>query len=410
MLRQLVKAQIYMTDKFEIFNNKRTDRTYISSSIDRKNPLTGEINKFRIVSKVIDSPEEYKFVKIKNELVVRVTDQQREELVAKFFEDSRGIFVLTFQKFSLKTGNPHQTSFSFVGDEINKIINFIHSVKDLPLDDKASIKINDEKLREILLSKEQTRKLFKENEEILIEFLRYDITKTDIVTLGYRKKQLTNFEKLLNEPEFFEKLKSLYKVDSDERLWQLFFEKNTWIFGYGLNYLFNSPIEGKKLEQVVTGFDFRSSGKRVDALLKTRGLINSICFAEIKTPNTDLIKSKKNPYRTECWQASDELSGAVAQIQKTVQKAVKDISTKTEIKEDSGNLTGEQLFLYRPKSILVIGNLQQFIGEEGINEDKFSSFELFRRNLISPEIITFDELYERAKYIIKSVEEFKIRD
>ena len=38
--------------------------------------------------------------------------------------------------------------------------------------------------------------------------------------------------------------------------------------------------------------------------------------------------------------------------------------------------------------------------ENGINEDKFSSFELFRRNMVNPEIITFDELYERTKNII----------
>jgi hypothetical protein len=393
-----------MTDQFEIFNNKRPDRTYISPAIDTKNSMTGEIRKIRIVSKVIDSPEEFTFAKIKDELVIRVTSKQREELVAKFFEDNRGVFVLTFQKFSFKTGNPYKASFSFIGDEIKKIVDFIHSIIDLPLDDKESIKIDDEKLKDILLSKEQTRKLFRDNEEILIEFLKNDITKADIVTLGYRKKQLSNFEQLLSDSEYFEKLKSLYKVKRDERLWQLFFEKNTWIFGYGLNYLFNSPLEDKKLEQVVSGYDFNSSGKRVDALLKTRGLINSLCFAEIKTPNTDLIKDVKNPYRLECWQISEDLSGAVAQIQKTVQKSIKNISTKTEIKDDSGNLTGEQLFLYQPKSILIIGNLKQFIGDSGINEDKFSSFELFRQNLKSPEIITFDELFERAKYIIKNTE------
>ena len=40
-----------------------------------------------------------------------------------------------------------------------------------------------------------------------------------------------------------------------------------------------------------------------------------------------------------------------------------------------------------------------------MNEDKFSSFELFRQNQTNPEIITFDELYERAKFIVKNDEE-----
>ena len=30
-----------------------------------------------------------------------------------------------------------------------------------------------------------------------------------------------------------------------------------------------------------------------------------------------------------------------------------------------------------------------------------SSFEMFRRNLANPEVITFDELLERARYIVE---------
>ena len=393
-----------MTDEFEIHSNKRTDRTYISPAIETKNLLTNEIKKIRIVSKVIDSPVEHSFAKVKDELIIRVTPQQREELIAKFYEDNRGIFVLTFQKFTKKTGNPHQVYFSFIGEEIKKIVDFIQSIADLPLENNASSKIDDKRLKEILLSKEQTHKLLRDNEDVLIEFVKNDITKSDIVTLGYRKKQLRNFEKLLFDHEFFQKLKGIYQVQSNERLWQIFFEKNTWIFGYGLNYIFNTPLAEKKLEQVVSGFDFQSSGKRVDALLKTRGLINSLCFVEIKTPQTLLIKDLKNAYRPECWQISDDLTGAISQIQKTLQKSLSNLSTKTEIKDDHGNLTGETVFLYQPKSFIVVGNLSEFITEKGINEEKFSSFELFRQNIKSPEIVTFDELYERAKFIIKNTE------
>src|ERR1019366_6764613 len=58
--------------------------------------------------------------------------------------------------------------------------------------------------------------------------------------------------------------------------------------------------------------------------------------------------------------------------------------------------------LYHPRSFLVIGSLAQFQTEHGINEDKYSSFELFRRNIASPEIVTFDELYSRATYIVEA--------
>ena len=95
--------------------------------------------------------------------------KKREELVAKFLEDNRVVSVLTFPKFSLKTENPYRSGFLFVGAEIKKIINFIHSIIDLLFDDNSSIKIDDIKLKDILLSKEQTRKLFRNNEEILIK-------------------------------------------------------------------------------------------------------------------------------------------------------------------------------------------------------------------------------------------------
>jgi len=137
--------------------------------------------------------------------------------------------------------------------------------------------------------------------------------------------------------------------------------------------------------------------------MKTRGLISSLCFVEIKTHKTPLLKN--NTYRSECWPISEELSGSIAQIQKTVQKAIRDIETKLEINDSSGYPTGELAFLYLPRAYIVIGCLDEFLGEQGVNEQKFSSFELFRRNLTNPEIITYDELYERAKFIVKLSEQ-----
>ena len=46
------------------------------------------------------------------------------------------------------------------------------------------------------------------------------------------------------------------------------------------------------------------------------------------------------------------------------------------------------------------GRLSEFQAEHGVNAEKYSSFEVFRSSLTSPEIITFDELYERAAFIV----------
>ena len=68
----------------------------------------------------------------------------------------------------------------------------------------------------------------------------------------------------------------------------------------------------------------------------------------------------------------------------------------SQTEENKEALLKEQIFTVQPKGILVIGHTDQL--------DKISkrnTFELFRRNVVNPEIITFDELYERAKFIVE---------
>jgi hypothetical protein len=102
-----------MADEYEIHQNKRPDKTYISRSLAFKGQ---EDRRIRIASKVIDSPETHTFAIEHGEHVIRVTDGGRQEIVAKFYEDNRGVYVLTLQRFTTDTGVPHQTHFSFVGE------------------------------------------------------------------------------------------------------------------------------------------------------------------------------------------------------------------------------------------------------------------------------------------------------
>ncbi|WP_315897862.1 Shedu anti-phage system protein SduA domain-containing protein [Gillisia sp. Hel_I_86] len=289
-------------------------------------------------------------------------------------------------------------------DGLHREINFspIDSLYNQKDASKLNIKITDEQAENIVFTDVQTKKLLERNPNILKSFIENDLNHSDITALGFRKKQLKKFEKLLNDQNYFNEQLDILSNSSKENLWQNFFEHNTWIFGFGLNYVFVSKLDGKKFEQVVTGYSFNSSGKRVDGLLKSRGIISTLCFVEIKTNDTPLLLNK--PYRVDCWSPSQELSGAVSQIQKTVQKSVNNLPTKNIINDNIGNPTSEIVFLYQPKSFLVIGDLSEFKTEYGINESKFSSFELYRQNVNAPEIITYDELFERAKFLIHNEE------
>lgn len=380
---------------YDYFVNKRPDRTYISKSVNS----SFDPHAVRIISKVIDSQELSHFATIKDEVVVRVTGGERQEIKAIFYEDSRRIKSLTIQRFTKKDGKPHNISFTFQGEEIAILHKFIHLIKHVHLDGKEKDKLDDEMLDDLLISGEEKRRFLIENLDLVAEIAQNEVTKSDIVGLAYRKQQLEIFQKLLEDESYFENIKNERGLRGPEAVWQNFFEENPWIFGYGLNFVFSSQLTDKKLEQLVAGTFLNHSGKRVDALMKTRGLISSLCFIEIKTHNTPLLRTRE-PYRSECWRISDELSGSIAQIQKTVQKAVKSIGSKVELHNDIGDPTGELAFLYQPKSYIVVGKLSEFVTDNGINEQKFSSFELFRRNISNPEIVTFDELFERAKFIV----------
>ena len=380
------------------YQNPKEGKTYISPRLDA---FGDSDKKVRIASKVIESPDSYAFVKIKDEVVLRHKEDAKSHITAKFLEDSRGIFVLNIQGYTVATGKPHKASFSFVGEEIGKLLEFIRNIQSVNLDDPSRVNINDEELNRIVLNDRQAKSLLHENQELFAEVLKSEVTTEDLIAVGYRKKQLDVYEKLLSDQSYFESIKAK-KNTTNEGLWQKYFEKNPWIFGYGLGYIFLSSLDDKKLEQVVQGYSVASNGKRVDALMKTKGVISNLCFVEIKTHATELLDSKS--YRSGCWAPSKELAGAIAQVQGTVSSAVESLSSKINPSDSDGNPTGEEIFNYQPKSYLVIGSMNEFVSDGGVNKDKLRSFELLRKNTTNPEIITFDELYERAKFIVHNNE------
>ncbi|WP_033394529.1 Shedu immune nuclease family protein [Thiomicrorhabdus arctica] len=370
-------------------------KTYISPSLQS---FGDKERRVRIASKILPSEDGYEYVKERDEVVLRKKPDAKTYITAKFLEDTRQTFVLTVQKFVSETGQPNGTGFSFVGEEIGRFCEFLANIQSVDFKTRAKVNITDEELRKIALTTHQAKTFVTENQDLFAEVLKSEVTTEDLIAVGYRKKQLSVYESLLSDQSYFDSLKEKKKC-SNEGLWQKYFEKNNWVFGYGLGYIFLSGLDDKKLEQVVQGYSLDSHGKRVDALMKTKGIISNLCFIEIKTHATELLESK--PYRSGCWAPSKELAGAIAQVQGTVASAIENLSSKINPSDKEGNPTGEEIFNYQPKSYLVIGSMNEFVSDNGVNKDKLRSFELLRKNTSNPEIITFDELYERAKFIVK---------
>jgi hypothetical protein len=70
--------------------------------------------------------------------------------------------------------------------------------------------------------------------------------------------------------------------------------------------------------------------------------------------------------------------------------------------DQAGDPTGEEIFNFKPLAFIVIGALDEFVSEHGVNVDKVRSFELYRNSISGIEVLTFDELYERSRFIVES--------
>lgn len=200
----------------------------------------------------------------------------------------------------------------------------------------------------------------------------------------------TNREKILNE--FNESLKS---DDKDETYWQDFFSSNEWIFGYGLSYQFLSITMD---QPSYGGSSYTGKGnQKGDYLTNTESAKSKFTvLVEIKRPDSLLLAIKLRTrehirYRNGAWLLGSELLGGVSQLQvncKTWQRSSEELQNR--------KLLEQGIYTVQPKGILVIGNTKQF--EDNI--EKLTSFELFRQGLSNIEVLTFDELYERAKFIV----------
>jgi hypothetical protein len=215
------------------YENPLPGRTYVSPALAS---FSDPARKVRIATKLLEQPDTYAYAQEKGELVLRHKDGAKSTITAKFFEDDRGLFVLSIQGYTIATSKPRDASFSFIGDEIPKLVEFLNHIQTMPLKTSGAMVVPDDQFRRMVLSNVQARALFQDNEELFAEVLKSEITKQDVVAVGYRKRQLQVFKRLLTDSEYFPDVKER-KNCTTEAVWQQYFEKNPWIFGYGLSYI-----------------------------------------------------------------------------------------------------------------------------------------------------------------------------
>ena len=176
--------------------------------------------------------------------------------------------------------------------------------------------------------------------------------------------------------------------DWDESGWQKFFRRCPWIFGHGLNYMF---LVDEQAEPDYGGDDLGGTGgERGDELMHTAGEFRFAVLVELKRPDTALI-SGKEPYRNGAWRIGPEVAGGVSQLQANCER----IQIAADEKSNVRWLDERRMTVADPQGILLVGHTRQLK-----DDDQRASFHRFRRNLWNPTVLTYDELLERARFLV----------
>lgn len=292
--------------------------------------------------------------------------------------------------------------------DLSDIVSFAKFISEVDLKgiSERRIKLGGESFDEL---DDETKKKLKtllstnDGQDVILALLNEGaITSLDIVNVGYRKKQLSIFDKLLNNSNYWniygkEQKDKGEKVDAtkEEKVWQFFFKKNPWIFGYGLDYKYLNILQN---ESVVRGSDV--SGKGSENLDTLAGSTNYTVLIELKKPSTDLFGSDQN--RANSWRLSNDLFSAVSQILEYKASHIVEWENESKKYDDTESKITQKAL--DPKTVLIIGRDSMFNGTDKEIDIKKKTFELYCRDSRNIKILTYDELYRRAKFIVESAE------
>lgn len=263
-------------------------------------------------------------------------------------------------------------------DNFWKLISFLQSLRNIDIPSESFSLITQEESEIVKALRGRDVKSISSIIKKLSAIEGVSLSDGDINQLLKRKERLQEFDT------------SIKSHASEEDWWQDYFEQNKWIFGYGLNYQIlrtqqdqpnygGTKVDGK-------------GGQRGDYLSSTEGDLSFTVLVEIKTPNTLLLQGASE-IRSGTWSLSKDLTDAITQLQTNVDTWDKQGSRQP---DNVDKLEKENIFTVQPKGIVVIGDLSSLN-----TRSKRETFQRFRRSLHGIDILTFDELLKRARFIVE---------
>lgn len=184
--------------------------------------------------------------------------------------------------------------------------------------------------------------------------------------------------------------------NGEEAVWHHFLKNNDWIIGLNVDIKFIRDLLSK---QKIGDANSKGIGSpEVDFL----GISYFTSLIELKTSKTKIFKPERSSKsRANTWDFSNDFIEAYSQI--LSQRS--EISELINIVDEKGDIIDTKIHrVLDPKAILIIGNRNEEFPHvrKSENDIKTDCFERIRRDSRNIEIITYDELFERAFHIVYS--------
>jgi hypothetical protein len=380
---------------YDFFKLRKQAKTYISKvfTFDEWN-----LERVRQVRMVVEGNDQVHFGEIEGTMCLRLTGNVRKTQVSALVtQDDKKIKRLTLQTFKTRAGDRieavEKDEFTFRADEFTRLLSFLSQIEFINLSHKENFQIEDISTKAgpkaIIDASDRgivnrIKSMTEGQRNGLLQALQQSLTAEKINILLGRKQGLKEYEEHMS------------LLDWSEVQWQDFFEREQWVFGYGLDYRMMRQFDR---EMTVGGGGSDNRNKPVIDFLMS--FTDYTVLVEIKTPNTPIFTASRRG-RAGTWEFSREFMSAVSQI---IEQKAEWLSFAQS--GEHYNKSGTEILTARTrnaKSILVVGSRDEF-SRSGSSRDTNvmrDTFELFRRENRSIDIVTFDELLERARFITRS--------
>ncbi|MFN4277877.1 MAG: Shedu immune nuclease family protein [Ferrovibrio sp.] len=382
-------------DEVKYFNLRKQAKTYISKVFTFNARNSERVRHVRIA---IEGSDQVHFGEIDGAMCLRLTGNTRKtQVTALITQDDKKIKRLSLQTFKTRAGDwieaIEKDEFTFRADEFRRLLDFLSQIEFIDLSNEENFQIED------ISTKAGPKTIIDASDRAIIDRIKG-------MSEGQRNRLLHELQPSLTDEEINillgrrqgleEYEKHMRLGDWSETQWQDFFEREQWVFGYGLDYRVMRQF-GREMT-VGTGGTDNQNKPVIDFLMS---FTDYTVLVEIKKPDTPIFRAIRGG-RAGTWEFSPEFVSAISQI--IEQKAEWSSFAST---GEHYNKSGTEILAARTrnaKSILVIGSRDQFTKADSSRDSNLmrDTFELFRRENRSIDIVTFDELLERARFITRS--------